>query len=123
MYGTSAIKRLLLAKTLALSQTRFFEAQTTSLSEDLSGQANATLRANHHQQLIPPRTPKARVAGELSLRACTLRERYPGARARALRQKGAHTERQPRPRRMDDDALAYANKAEAAPTSKLKLAS
>ncbi len=58
---------------------------------------------------------------ELSLRACTLREPYPGARAQAPLQKGAHTKRRPRPRRMDDGALADTSKAEAAPTSKLKL--
>ncbi len=81
------------------------------------------LRANHRRQLIPTRTPEVGVAAELSLRACTLRERYPGARARAPRQKGAHTERRLRPRRMDDGALADTNKAEAAPTNKLKLAS
>jgi len=106
---------------LALSQTKFLESRTRP-SRDLRGQASATLRTNHCRQLIPPRTPEARVAVELSLRACTLRERYPGARVQAPRQKGAHTERQPRPRRMDDGALAYANKAEAATTSKLKLA-
>ena len=86
-------------------------------------EASAMLRTNHRRQLIPPRTPEARVAAELSLRACTLRERYPGARARAPRQKGAHIERWPRPCRMDDGALADANKAEAGPSSKLKLAS
>jgi hypothetical protein len=81
------------------------------------------LRTNHWRQLIPPRTPEARVVAELSLRACTLQEQYPGARVQALRQKDAHTEHRPRPSRMDDGALADANKAEAAPTSKLKLAS
>jgi hypothetical protein len=81
------------------------------------------LRADHRWGLIHHRTPEARVAAELSVRARTLRERYPGARARAPHQKGAHTERRPRPRRMDDGALAYANKAEAVTTSKLKLAS
>ena len=65
--------------------------------------------------LIPPRTPKARVAAESSLRACTLRERYPGVHAQAPRQKEAHTERRLRPRQMDDGMLADANKAEAAP--------
>jgi hypothetical protein len=82
-------------------------------SRDLRGQASATLRADHRQQLIPPRTPIAQVAVELSLRACTLREQYPGARAQAPRQKEAHTERWPRPRLMDDGTLADANKAEA----------
>ena len=111
-------------ETLALSQTGFLSRVANNKpSRDLRGQASTTLRADHCRQLIPPRTPEARVAAELSLRACTLRERYPGARARAPRQKGAHTERRPRPRRMDNGALAYANKAEAAPTSKLKLAS
>ncbi len=86
-------------------------------SRDLRGQASATLRADHCRQLIPPRTPKARVAAELSLRACTLREQHPGARGRAPRQKGAHTEHQPRPRWMDNGALADANKVEAATTS------
>jgi hypothetical protein len=92
-------------------------------SRDLHGQPSTTLRANHCRQLIPPRTPKARVAAELSLRACTLQEWYPGARGRAPHQKGAHTERRPRPCRMDNGVLADANKAEAATSSKLKLAS
>jgi hypothetical protein len=80
------------------------------------------LRANHCRRLIPPRTPKAQVVGELSIQACTLREQYPGARAHAPRQKETHTERWLRPRRMDNGALADTNKAEAALTSKLKLA-
>ncbi len=65
------------------------------------------------------------VAVELSLQARTLQERYPGALARAPRQKDAHThtKHRQRPLWMDDGALADANKAEAAPTSKLKLAS
>ncbi len=86
-------------------------------SRDLRGQASASIRAEHCRQLIPPRTPEARVAAELSLRACTLREQHPSMRARAPRQKGAHTERRPRPRRMDNGALDNANKAEAATTS------
>jgi hypothetical protein len=81
------------------------------------------LRANHRRQLIPRGILKARVAAELSVRARTLRELHPGARALAPRQKGAHIERRSRPRRMDDGALADANKAEAARTNKLKLAS
>jgi hypothetical protein len=52
-----------------------------------------------------------RVASELSLRACTLRERYPGAHAQVPHQKDAHTKRRLRPSRMDDGALADANKA------------
>jgi hypothetical protein len=80
------------------------------------------LCADHHWELIPPRTPEARVAGELSLRACTLQERYPGAHGQAPGQKGAHTKRRPMPRRMDDGALAYATKADAAMTSELNLA-
>ena len=55
------------------------------------------LRADHRRQLIPPRTPEARVAAELSLRAHTLREQYPGAHAQAPRQKDANIERRPRP--------------------------
>ena len=43
--------------------------------------------------------------------------------ALALRQKDAHTNRQPRPHRMDDDALADANKAEAVPIESLTLLS
>jgi hypothetical protein len=85
-------------------------------SRDLRGQASATLCADHCWQLIPPRTPEARVAAELSLRACTLQEQYPGARAQAPRQKDAHMEHWPRPCRMDNGVLAYANKAEAAIT-------
>jgi hypothetical protein len=81
------------------------------------------LRTDDCRQLIPPRTPKAQVAAELSLRARTLQEQYPGALAQAPRQKDAHIKRRPRPRQMDNGALAYANKAEAALTSKLKLAS
>ena len=79
------------------------------------------LRADHCQQLIPPRTPEAQIAAELSLLACTLRERYPGARAQAPHQKDAHTERRLRPCWMDDGTHADASKAEAEPTSKLKL--
>jgi hypothetical protein len=75
------------------------------------------MRADHRRQLIPRGAPEARVAAELSVRACTLRELYPGARAQAPRQKDAHIERRPRPHRMDDGALANANKAEAATTS------
>ncbi len=63
------------------------------------------------------------MAAEFSVQACTLREQYPGARAQAPRQKGAHIERRPRLRQMDDGALADANKAEAAMTNKLELAS
>ncbi len=59
----------------------------------------------------------------MSLRACTLREQYPGARAHAPRQQDAHTKRRPRPRRMDDGALADANKAKAAPIESLTLGS
>jgi hypothetical protein len=121
MHGTSLIKRLLLTKTLALSQTRFLSREHEP-SRDLRGQASAMLHANHCRQLIPPRTPEVRAAAELSLRACTLREQYPGARTRAPRQKGAHTKCGLRPHRMDGGVLAYANKAEAATTSKLKLA-
>ncbi len=53
---------------------------------------------------------------ELSLQACTLQKQYPGARVQAPRQKDADIERRPRPRRMDDGVLAYANKAGAAIT-------
>jgi hypothetical protein len=81
------------------------------------------LRADHRRRLIPPRTLKAQVAAELSLRARTLREQYSGAPVQAPCQNDAHIKRWPRPRQMDDGALAYANKAEAAPTSKLKQAS
>jgi hypothetical protein len=79
------------------------------------------LRADHRRWLIPPRSPKAQVAAELSLPAFTLWEWYPGARAQVPRQKDAHTNRRPRPRRMDDGALADANKAEAAPIESLTL--
>jgi hypothetical protein len=113
---TSAIKRLLLAKTLALSQTRLFESRTRAI-QGPTWKASATLRADRRWRLIPRGTPKAQVAAELSVQAGTLRERYPGARAQASRQKGAHTEHRPRPRRMDDGALADANKAEAATTT------
>ena len=115
-------KRLLLAKTLALSQKRFFESQTRVI-QGPAWKARATLRADHHRRLIPHGTPESRVVAELSVRACTLREQHPGARARAPHQKGADIERRPRLRRMDDGALADANKAEAATTNKLKLAS
>ncbi len=108
------------SKNASSLSNKVFESRTRP-SRDLRGQASATLLANHHWQLIPPRTPKQRVATEFSLRAYTLRERYPGARAQAPCQKGAHIERQPRPRRMDDGALADANKAEAATTNKLEL--
>ncbi len=119
MYGTSVIKHFLLAKTLALSQTFFWVANKPS--KDLRGQASATLRADHRRQLIPPGTPEARVAAELSLRAYTLQEQYPGARAQAPCQKGAHIERRSRPRRMDNGTLTDANIAEAATTNKLEL--
>ncbi len=81
------------------------------------------MRADHRRRLIPPGTPKAQVAAELSVRACTLQEQHTGARAQAPCQKEAHIERRPRLRRMDDGALADANKAEAATTNKLELAS
>ncbi len=85
--------------------------------------ASTTLRADHRRRLISSGTPEARVAAELSLRARTLQERYPGACAQAPRQEGAHIERRPRLRRMDEGALADANKAEAVTTNKLELAS
>jgi hypothetical protein len=103
-------------KKLALSQTRFFESRTRA-SQGPAWKASATLRADHCWRLIPRGTPEAQVAAELSVRAYTLQEQHPGARARAPCQKGAHTERRPRPRRMDDGALADANKAKAATTS------
>ena len=115
------IKRFLLAKMLALSQTSVFESRTRAI-QGPTWKASATLLADRCRQLIPPGTPKAQVAAELSVRAHTLRERYLGARAQTPRQKGAHIERRPRLRRMDDGALADANKAEAA-TTKLELAS
>jgi hypothetical protein len=57
----------------------------------------------------------------MSLRPWALQEQYPGARARAPRQKEAHTERWPRPRQMDDGTLADANRAEAVPIESLTL--
>jgi hypothetical protein len=90
-------------------------------SRDLRGQVSTTLRADHCQRWIPPRTPEAQLAAELSLRAYTLQEQYPGARAQAPRQKDARTERRPRPCWMDDGMHADASKAEAQPISKLKL--
>jgi hypothetical protein len=96
----------------SLSNNVFWVANNKP-SRDLHGQASAMLHTNHCWQLIPPRTPEARVAAELSLRARTLREQYPGVRAIALCQKDAHIKRRPRPRRMDNGVLAYANKAEA----------
>ena len=75
------------------------------------------LRADHHWRLIPRGTPEAQVSAELSVRAPTLQELYPGARAQAPGQKGARIERRLRPRRMDDGALATASKAEAATTT------
>jgi hypothetical protein len=116
MYGTRTIKCLLLAKMLALSQTRFFESRTRACQRP-AWKASATLRADHRRQLIPRGIPEAGVAAELSLWACTLRELYPGAHAQALRQKGAHIERRPRPRQMDDAALANTNRAKAATAS------
>ncbi len=113
---------MLLAKTLALSQTRFLSREQQAF-QGPAWEASAMLRADHPWRLIPPGTPAAQVAAELSLRARTLRERYPGARMQAPHQKDAHIERWPRPRRMDDGALAYANETEAELTSKLKLAS
>jgi hypothetical protein len=108
-------------KRLSLKQG-FFESRTRAYQEP-TWKASATLRADHRRRLIPRGTPEARVATELSVRARTLQERYPGARVRAPRQKGAQIERWPRPRRMDNGALADANKAEAATTNKLELAS
>jgi hypothetical protein len=99
----------------ALSQTSFFESRTRAI-QGPAWKASTTLRADHRRRLIPSGTPEARVAAELSVRAPTLQELYPGARAQAPRQKGAHIERRPRPRQMDDGALANANKAEAATT-------
>ncbi len=100
----------------------FFESRTRA-TQGPAWKASSTLRADHCRRLIPRGTPEARVAAELSVRARTLRELYPSARAQAPRQKGAHIEPRPRPRRMEDGALADANKAKAAPTSKLELAS
>ncbi len=100
----------------ALSQTRFFGSRTQAI-QGPAWKASATLHANHRRQLIPRGTPEARVAAELSVQAPTLQELYSGARAQAPRQKGAHIKRQPRPRRMDDGALANADKAEAATTT------
>ncbi len=100
----------------------FFESRTRA-SQGPAWKASATLRADHRQQLIPRGPPEAQVAAELSVRARTLRELYPGACAQAPRQKEAHIERRPRLRRMDNGALADANKAEAATTNKLELAS
>jgi hypothetical protein len=94
----------------------FFESRTRA-SQGPAWKASATLRADHRRRLIPSGTPEVRVAAELSLQARTLRELYPGARAQAPRQKDAHIERWPRPRWMEDGALANANKAEAATTS------
>ncbi len=102
-------------KWLSLKQG-FFESRTRA-SQGPAWKASATLRADHRRRLIPRGAPEARVAAELSVRARTLRALYPGARAQAPRQKDAHTERRPRPRRMDDGVLANANKAEAATTS------
>jgi hypothetical protein len=115
------IKRFLLAKMLALSLTSVFESRTQAI-QGPTWKASATLLADRCWRLIPRGIPKAQVAAELSIQARTLRERYPGARAQASRQKGARIERRPRPRRTDDGALAKANKAEAA-TTKLELAS
>ncbi len=99
---------------LSLKQV-FFELRTRA-SQGPAWEASATLRADHCQRLIPRGTPEARVAAELSVRARTLQELYPGALAQAPHQKGAHIERRPRPRWMDNGALADANKAEAATT-------
>ncbi len=83
--------------------------------------ASKTLRLDCRRRLINRGTPKAQVAAELSIRARTLQEQYPGTRVQAPRQTGARIVRWPRPRRTDDGALADANKAEAA-TTKLELA-
>jgi hypothetical protein len=107
---------------LALSQTRFLVSRTRA-SQGPAWKASATLRADHRQRLIPSGTPEAQVAAKLRVQARALQERYPGAPAQAPRQKGAHIEHWPRPRWMDDGALANANKAEAATTNKLELAS
>jgi hypothetical protein len=115
------IKRFLLAKTLVLSQASVFESRSRAI-QGPTWKASATLLADRRRRLIPRGTPKAQVAVELSVRAHTLQERYPGARVQAPRQKVARIERRPRPRRTDDGALADANKAEA-PTTKLELAS
>ena len=64
---------LVTSETLDLSKTRFLSRKQQAV-QDQQGQASTTLRANHHWRLIPPRTPKARVAAELSLQACTLRK-------------------------------------------------
>jgi hypothetical protein len=111
------------SKNASSFSNKVFWVANNKPSRDLRGQASAMLRANHRWQLIPPRTLKAQLAAELSLQARTLWEQYPGARAQAPCQKDAHTKRRLRPHRMDNGALADANKAEAVPTSKLKLAS
>jgi hypothetical protein len=86
------------SQTLALSQTRFLSRKQQAF-QGPAWEASAMLRADHPWRLIPPGTPAARVAAELSLQARTLRERYPGARMQAPHQKDAHIERRPRPLR------------------------
>ena len=126
--GSSSSVRMVLAQSsICYQQKRWlflkqvFWVADNKPSRDLCGQASATLHADHCWWLIPPRTLEAWVAEELSLRACTLREQYPGACAQAPHQKDAHTKRRLRPRQMDDGTHADASKAEAEPTSKLKL--
>ena len=92
-----AHQAFLTIKTLALSQTSVFESQTRAI-QGPTWKASATLLADRRWRLIPRGTPKAQVAAELSVRAPTLRELYPGARVAR-------------------DALANANKAEAATTT------
>jgi hypothetical protein len=111
-----AHQAFLTSKNASSLSNKVFESRTRPI-EGPTWKASTTLRADRRRRLIPCGTPKAQVAAELSVRARTLRERYPGARARAPRQKGAHIERWPRPRRTDDGALADANKAEAATTT------
>ena len=96
-------------------QTSFFELQTTILPGTNKGKLAQCYAPIIVSNLIPPRTPGARVAAELSPRAWTLQERYPGARAQAPCQKEAQTERLPRPHQLDDGTHADINKAEAAP--------
>ncbi len=111
-----AHQAFLSSKNASSLSNKVFESPTRAIRGP-AWKASATLRADYCWRIIPRGTPKAQVAAELSVRACTLRERYPGARAQALRQKGARIKRRPRPRRTDDGALADANKAEAATTT------
>ena len=76
-HGSSSSVRTILARpSVCYQQKRWlflkqvFWVANNEPSRDVRGQASASLRTKNCQRFIPPRTTEARVAAELSLRAC-----------------------------------------------------